>query len=286
MPTCYPTTAPGVNASLPTHLLNLLDLLHDLSARRGFCWARNQWLAERLNRSERQISRQISDLDSAGEITAQRIGNERHIFIAKNAAPETVKSTLRKPAHVYPMSTRCLPNTLEDENRADNNSSATPASPEGIAAPLVAELRAHGIAAPVAEQLAAADPEQCRAQLAALPARHGIRDAAATLVSAIKGKWSTRKRHQEQVRKRKSERSASSRPTPDTDQAGINYAPTTYAAAQEQVIAALAPPLRRRAEQGKDRAILHSMTLEQIKRDPLGNLSNGEPPNALFDAPS
>ena len=58
---------------------------------RGYCWARDRYLADRVGCSTRTVSRAIHDLEAAGlirvEMSANRNGTERHIYAGLSPAP-------------------------------------------------------------------------------------------------------------------------------------------------------------------------------------------------------
>lgn len=67
---------------------------------RGYCWARDKYLAERVGCSTRTVSRAIHDLEAAGairvEMSANHNGTERHIYAglspaAPSEAPESAE---------------------------------------------------------------------------------------------------------------------------------------------------------------------------------------------------
>lgn len=119
-----PQGFPPVNGEISSVLTVTLNLVLSLCRKRGYCWAHNDWLAERLGISERQVSRRITALVHAGLLTSYRVGNERHI----------------RPVRVQAKTPRCLPANLKDSTHTREQQTAAPkpvSKPDAVPAPII-----------------------------------------------------------------------------------------------------------------------------------------------------
>lgn len=181
-------TASNLCTPYGSPIYQTFDLLRDLTKKHGYCFARNEWLADRLDCTTRTISNHITRLRDAGYISTERANNKRHVRIIdtpENLPPPPNKVTLQNGTKVYISSTRILPASIRDlsSNKQDRN------EPGGKEISLVSALTAHGIRRETAQHLAETEPEQCRKQLADVESGRvntsGIRDRAAWLIAAI-----------------------------------------------------------------------------------------------------
>lgn len=73
----------------------LAGRIHALSAKHGYCWAKNSYLADDLGVSKRTIRNYLSTLETRGHVTIEHVDGERYLIPRQ---PEKHETAMRKLA--------------------------------------------------------------------------------------------------------------------------------------------------------------------------------------------
>lgn len=90
-----------------------------------YCWASNEWIAERVNSHKDTVSQAVKELESAGIIRCERGARSRSIYpmIGANAyqwsASTPISGRHRRLSNSYSNGGKRIPGALEDEQREE-----------------------------------------------------------------------------------------------------------------------------------------------------------------------